>query len=70
VASINRPSDWDEIVNFANNPRSTFEEIRKARPAKEKIKNALSSYLENIKVENCRLNRGYLNALGVGQAIE
>ena len=70
VASINRPSDWDEIVNFANNPRSTFEEVRKARPAREKIKNALSAYLENIKVENCRLNRGYLNALGVGQAIE
>jgi endoglucanase len=70
VASINRPSDWDEIVNFANNPRSTFEEVRKARPAREKIKNALSAYLENIKVENCRLNRSYLNALGVGQAIE
>jgi len=70
VASINRPSDWDEIVNFANNPRSTFEEVRKARPAKEKIKNALSAFLENIKLANCRLNRGYLNALGVGQAIE
>jgi len=70
VASINRPADWDEIVNFANNPRSTFEEIRKARPAKEKIKSALSAYLENIKVANCRLNRGYLNALGVGHAIE
>jgi endoglucanase len=70
VASINRPADWDEIVNFANNPRSTFEEVRKARPAKEKIKNALGAFLENIKLANCRLNRGYLNALGVGQAIE
>ena len=70
VASINRPGDWDEIVNFANNPRSTFEEVRKARPAKEKIKNALGAFLENIKLANCRLNRGYLNALGVGQAIE
>ena len=70
VASINRPSDWDEIVNFANNPRSTFEEIRKARPAREKIKNALGAFLENMKLPNCRLNRGYLNALGVGQAIE
>ncbi|HJX92178.1 MAG TPA: glycoside hydrolase family 5 protein [Pyrinomonadaceae bacterium] len=70
VSSINRPADWDEIVNFANNPRSTFEEIRKARPAKEKIRSALGAYLENIKLANCRLNRGYLNALGVGQAIE
>jgi len=70
VSSVNRPADWDEVVNFANNPRSTFEEVRKARPAKEKIKNALSAFLENIKLANCRLNRGYLNALGVGQAIE
>jgi len=70
VASINRPGDWDEIVNFANNPRNTFEEIRKARPAREKIKNALGAFLENMKLPNCRLNRGYLNALGVGQAIE
>jgi len=70
VASVNRPADWDEVVNFANNPRSTFEEVRKARPAKEKINNALGAFLENIKLANCRLNRGYLNALGVGQAIE
>jgi aryl-phospho-beta-D-glucosidase BglC (GH1 family) len=70
VSSINRPADWDDIVNFANNPRSTFEDVRKARPAKEKIKSALGAYLENIKLANCRLNRGYLNALGVGQAIE
>ena len=70
VASINRPGDWDEIVNFANSPRSTFEEIRKARPAREKTKNALGAFLENMKLPNCRLNRGYLNALGVGQAIE
>jgi len=70
LASINRPGDWDEIVNFANSPRSTFEEIRKARPAREKIKNALGAFLENMKLPNCRLNRGYLNALGVGQAIE
>ena len=70
VASINLPADWDEIVNFANNPRTTFEEVRKSRPAKEKIKNALDGFLENMKLANCRLNRGYLNALGVGETIE
>jgi endoglucanase len=70
VTSINRSADWDEIVNFANNPRSTFEEVRKARPPKEKIKRALDAFLENIKLANCRLNRGYLNALGVGSTIE
>ncbi|HEV8369373.1 MAG TPA: glycoside hydrolase family 5 protein [Pyrinomonadaceae bacterium] len=70
VVSINRPTDWDAIVAFAENPRTTFEEVRKARPTKEKIKNALDGYLQNIKLENCRVNRGYLNALGMGRAEE
>jgi endoglucanase len=70
VVSINRPTDWDAIVAFAENPRTTFEEVRKARPTKEKIKNALDGYLQNIKLENCRVNRGYLNALGMGRTEE
>lgn len=64
VVSINPPSDWDAIVTFADQPRTTFEEVRKNRPAKEKIKNALAGYLENIKVKNTRINQGYLKALG------
>lgn len=63
VTSINRPTDWDVIISYAESPRTTFEEVRKARPAKEKIKAALEGYLENIKLKNCRINQGYLNAL-------
>jgi endoglucanase len=65
ITSINRPADWDVIVAFAENPRTTFEEVRKNRPSAEKIKHALSSYLENMKVSNCRINQGYLKALGL-----
>ena len=65
VASINRPSDWDAIIAFADHPRTTFEEVRKNRPGQEKIKNALNGYLENIKFKNCRINQGYLKALGL-----
>ena len=36
VASINPPADWDAIVAFADGPRTTFEEVRKNRPPKEK----------------------------------
>ena len=32
IASIDRPTDWDAIVAFADHPRSTFEEVRKNRP--------------------------------------
>ena len=65
IASINPPADWDAIVDFANGPRTTFEEIRKHRPAKEKAQKALNDYLERVKLANCRINQGYLKALGL-----
>jgi len=68
VASINPPADWAAIVAFANGPRTTFEELRKNRPPKEKVQKALSDYLERIKFANCRINTGYLKALGLKAA--
>ncbi len=63
--SINSPANWDAIVEFANGSRTTFEEVRKNRPAKEKIQGALNEYLERIKFANCKINQGYLKALGL-----
>jgi endoglucanase len=65
IASVKKPADWDEIVKFAESPRQTFEEIRKARPDKNKIDRALRDYLENIKFANCRINEEYLRSLGL-----
>ena len=65
VASIPTPADWDAIVGFAEGPRTTFEEVRKHRPPKEKVQKALNDYLERIKFANCRINHGYLKALGL-----
>src|SRR5579885_2107695 len=65
VVSVNTPPDWDAIVAFADRPRTTFEEIRTNRPPKEKVERALAAYLEQMKFANCKINRGYLNALGM-----
>jgi len=65
VASIKQPEEWDAIIAFAEGPRTTFEEVRKLRPSKEKTQHALSDYLERIKLANCRINSGYLKALGM-----
>jgi endoglucanase len=65
VASIKKPADWDAITTFADRPRTTFEEIRNNRPAKEKIEKALADYLEQIKFRNCAINQGYLKALAL-----
>jgi endoglucanase len=65
IVSINTPEDWAAIIAFADGPRITFEEVRKNRPPKEKVKRALSDYLEKIKFANCRINKSYLKALGL-----
>lgn len=65
VVSINSPAEWDTIVGFAESPRITFEEVRKNRPPRDRVKKALSDYLVRIKFANCRINRGYLKALAL-----
>ena len=65
VVSINSPAEWEAIIAFADGPRTTFEEVRKNRPPKEKVQKALNGYLERMKFVNCRTNKGYLNALGL-----
>jgi aryl-phospho-beta-D-glucosidase BglC (GH1 family) len=65
IVSINSPADWAAIITFADGPRTTFEEVRKNRPPKDKIQKALSDYLERIKFANCKVNQGYLKALGL-----
>jgi hypothetical protein len=65
IVSINSPVEWETIVSFAEGPRTTFEEVRKHRPSREKVQQALSGYLKQMKFANCRINRGYLEALGL-----
>ena len=65
IASVNPPEDWAAIVGFMEGPRNTFEEVRKHRPPKERVQKALNDYLERIKFANCRVNHGYLKALGL-----
>lgn len=65
VVSINSPADWNAIIAFADGQRTTFEEVRKQRPPREKVEKALSDYLERTKFANCRVNQGYLKALGL-----
>lgn len=65
VVSINKPADYDLIIDFAESDRKSFENIRNNRPDAAKIKQILADYLENIKIKNCKVNDGYLKALGL-----
>lgn len=65
VVNVPRPQNWDKIVDFCESPRSNFDEIRKARPDQELAKNAMLQLLENIKYKNCKVNEGYVKAMGL-----
>ena len=65
--SFPRPPHWDEIVTYAALPggMGAAEEKMKKRPPVDHSRAALADLLAKIKLENCRVNEGYLNALGM-----
>jgi endoglucanase len=67
VVSVVPPADWAKIVEFAKLPRAIgkVEDRLKARPDQETITRAFSELLENIRLQKCRVNQGYLKALGM-----
>jgi aryl-phospho-beta-D-glucosidase BglC (GH1 family) len=64
--TFNVPAGFDTIIAYTEKPRASFEQIRKATPAnREEIKQALEGFLKNCRFENCRVNKGYVGALGL-----
>jgi hypothetical protein len=67
VVSIVPPAEWEKIVEFAKLPRGTghAEERLKARPEQETIQRVFDELLESVRLQKCRVNGGYLKALGL-----
>ena len=67
VVSIIPTADWEKIVEFAKLPRGTghAEERLQARPEQDTITRAFAELLESVRLQNCRVNEGYLRALGM-----
>jgi len=65
VMAITQPENWDKIIAFTESPRNSFDEIRKARPDQELVKTAMLQMIENCKFRNCKMNEGYIRAIGM-----
>ena len=65
MVRINKPANWDLIIQYTLQPRNNFNEIRAARPDQTLVKQAMLELLENMKFANCMKNPGYIEALGM-----
>jgi hypothetical protein len=66
IITFDVPAGFDKIIDYTEAPRADFAAIRKAAPAdREQIKQALYAFLNNCKFENCKPNKGYIEALGL-----
>ncbi|MBK8211164.1 MAG: cellulase family glycosylhydrolase [Rhodospirillales bacterium] len=61
VVSVRRPRDWNAVVAIADQTADSDDETRRARVA-------LAEFLENIRLENGTINRGFVQALGLKAA--
>jgi len=67
IVSFARPAYWDEIVAYAKLQGGTgdVEKHLGKRPPQEHITAAFEGLLENIQFGKCRVNEGYVKALGM-----
>lgn len=60
------PQFYNQVIQFADTSRSSFNEIRKVRPVNTaEIKTAMEGFLTNCQFKNCTVNKGYIKALGL-----
>ncbi len=65
MVSIKMPGQYDSLKNFAEGPRTSYDDIRKNHLNPVLTKSILKEYLINIRFENCIINKEYLRALGI-----
>ncbi len=67
MVSIPKPVHWDEITTFAAMPPGTGNAEKRiaARPSLDQSREAAIDLLDKISLAKCRVNAGYLRALGL-----
>lgn len=62
---VNSPENWKMIIDFSEAPRSTYKEIREARPNQELARKAMLDFIENSRYENCIPQKSYIRSIGL-----
>lgn len=70
MVAITRPEGWQAIVDFAESPRSTFEEIRTARPDRAQSRETLRAFIEACRFPSCTPQQDYIRSIHLDGADE
>lgn len=65
MSTISTPESWEDIIAYTKADRSSYAKIREVRPQVEIARKAMIDFLDNMKFENCIINKGYIEALGM-----
>ena len=59
------PDGWEAIVAFAEASRTTYKEIREARPDQAVSRRILEEFIEACLWKNCKIQENYIRSLGM-----
>ena len=59
------PDGWNKIIAFAEAPRSSYKEVREARPNQKESWKTMQALIENVKFRNNTIQKDYIQALGL-----
>ena len=62
---IVRPQEWQLVIDFAEAPRTTYKEIRAARPNQVTVRKVLTDFIQACKLEHCNVQKEYIQSLGM-----
>ena len=65
MVGIVMPPEWEEVVRFAEAPHHSYQELRDAKPDREKARRALDSFIEASRFENCIPHEPYIRSIGL-----
>ena len=65
MVSIKEPKYWNMIVEFTLQDNSSFAKILKNRPSQDTVRMSMDELIQNMKFSNCKINKGYIEALGM-----
>ncbi|WP_300847877.1 glycoside hydrolase family 5 protein [uncultured Duncaniella sp.] len=65
MMGIGMPEEWAEIVKYSEGPHATFSEIRSNMPDRDKVRKAMTEFLDSCQIANCHPQAAYIASMGL-----